>query len=213
MRSIRNVWHTGVFLFLAAALTIGAIVVFQIAPQSGEPLSFLTSSPECAPTPQSGNTGISSPTPSLSQLGTPPPTVPTITPLPIISTTDLAPELADEDKTYVYVYRCEGTFELFLIGPVGPNAVISDAIPLRPGDIIYNAIPPASLVGHEPPTAIILSPTASMESTSTAVLPTEAGIPTAYPGGPTLTAVPASPEVMPTQAQIPAATLPPTPAP
>jgi|GEM_PF-1843533 len=111
------------------------------------------SSPQCVPTPQLPTEGgNSTATPAPFEYGTPPlVNAPSVTPWPLAKITDLAMDLQDEDKVYVYVFRCNGTFELFLVRPGGPNADLSTAIPLQPGDIILDWMAPASLMGHYPP--------------------------------------------------------------
>lgn len=70
-----------------------------------------------------------------------------VTPLPIARVTDLASDLPDSDKVFVYVQRVDQSFELF---KVRSNANLSVTIPMQPGDIVFNVIPPASMMGHEP---------------------------------------------------------------
>lgn len=73
---------------------------------------------------------------------------PTTTPFAISHIYDLNPQLDSRDKSYVYIYRCNGTMDLFLLGP---NDNLSTSIVLGYGDVIYSAIQPASLMGHHPP--------------------------------------------------------------
>lgn len=104
----------------------------------------------CAPTPQLSikEVGPNTPTPNPDAFGTIPEPGPSVTPLPISKINDLAADLSEEDKIYVYVMRCNGSFELFLLSP---NVKIAEAIPLQPGDVILDWIPPSSLMGHRPP--------------------------------------------------------------
>ncbi len=74
--------------------------------------------------------------------------LPSVTPIPISKTTDLAPELREADKSKVYVKRANGTFEVFWIRPRDKASIV---IPLQPGDVILHVISPASLMGHQPP--------------------------------------------------------------
>ena len=61
---------------------------------------------------------------------------------------DLSPELSLRDKSEIVVFRCNGTYDLFL---AGPEIDIDRRLNLKPGDVIISSAPPASLVGHEPP--------------------------------------------------------------
>jgi hypothetical protein len=71
----------------------------------------------------------------------------TVTPVPTPYYIDLSPELPYEDKVVARVYRCNGTWDEYILDP----AVFPTAIPLSRGDIIYDAFPPAALMGHRPP--------------------------------------------------------------
>jgi hypothetical protein len=55
--------------------------------------------------------------------------------------------MKNEDKIEVWVYRCDGTKETFLVDP----DFYPTAIPLGHGDIILMDAPPASLMGVRPP--------------------------------------------------------------
>lgn len=149
----------GLLALLALALTPSLLGSQNPA---GQQQKATTSSTQCVPTPQSPiDTGTSTATPAPFEYGTPPLVeAPSVTPWPLSSITDLATDLPDEDKVYVYVFRCDGTFALFLVRPGGPNADISTAVPLQPGDVILDWIPPASLVGHYAPqiTSTLLPP-------------------------------------------------------
>ena len=98
--------------------------------------------------------GLNTPTPKPDEFGTIPKLAPSVTPLPLSKITDLATDLPEKDKVHVYVMRCSGSFELFLLNP---NMKIAAVVPLQPGDVILDWIPPASLLGHRPP-AIISQP-------------------------------------------------------
>lgn len=140
---------------LLALLALGISLSFALKqnPAILQPIATTSSTQQCVPTPHPPtDTGTKTSTPALSEYGTPPLThSPSVTPLPISAITDLATDLPDEDKVYVYVFRCNGTFELFLVRPGGPNADIATAIPLQPGDVIWDWIPPASIIGHYAP--------------------------------------------------------------
>ena len=99
-----------------------------------------------------------------SRHGTVFPLPPSVTPLPLSKTTDLAPNLADQDKARIYVMHCNGAFELFLIGST--TAEISKTIPLQAGDTILNSIAAASSMGHRPPSGPANTPFGSPLATS-----------------------------------------------
>jgi len=120
------------------------------------PTLLVTPSPtrpaNCVPLPQEKTIDIDmtlSPTPD--HLETPDPNLliesPSVTPLPFANTFDLSPELQVRDKWEIIVFRCDGTFDLYL---GGPEINVDQSIILNPGDVIYNGFPPASLMGHEP---------------------------------------------------------------
>ena len=105
---------------------------------------------DCVPLPPTPTYDLRPPT------STPNPTTPhtfptslpiTFTPYPTPDYIDLSPELPYEDKMVARVYRCNGTWDEYLIDP----ALFPTAIPLSHGDFIYSTIPPVSLVGHQPP--------------------------------------------------------------
>ena len=102
----------------------------------------------CIPLPQ--ETAINSTlTPTPDRLTSPMPNFrPTVTPRVYTNTFDLSPELPLQDKSEIVVFRCSGTFDLFL---AGPEVDIDQRINLEPGDLIISSAPPASLMGHKPP--------------------------------------------------------------
>lgn len=138
---------------LVLALAVALSFLMRRNPALRRQQTAAQSSPPCVPTPQPPTeVGISTFTPAPFEYGTPPlVNAPSVTPWPLAAITDLAIDLPDEDKVYVYVFRCNGTFELFLVRPGGPNADISTAILLQPGDVILDWMAPASLMGHYPP--------------------------------------------------------------
>ncbi len=79
----------------------------------------------------------------------------TLTPFPTPNFIDLSPQVRNEDKMEVRVYRCNGTWAEYLVDP----ADFPNAIPLAHGDFIYNYAPPISIMGKEPPEPV--TPTAS----------------------------------------------------
>jgi hypothetical protein len=73
---------------------------------------------------------------------------PSVTPRVYAHTIDLSPGIPLRDKWEIIVFRCDGTFEQFL---GGPEVNIFQFLDLQAGDVILNTIPPASLMGNEPP--------------------------------------------------------------
>ncbi len=140
MNRLGSVFHNIFSLITLGILILALLFVFStLQSQSGVSLLRPTSPFPCAPTPNQHS--------EPSKLGTSVLPLPTVTPLPLSKTSDLAPDLTDRDKVYVHVMRCNGTFELFLIRP---NTVFSETIPLQPGDVILDWAPPASLMGPPP---------------------------------------------------------------
>jgi len=72
---------------------------------------------------------------------------PSVTPRSFAHVFDLSPELPLNEKSQIEVFRCNGSFDLYL---AGPNVDVDPAIELDSGDIIISSSPPASLMGHEP---------------------------------------------------------------
>lgn len=72
----------------------------------------------------------------------------TVTPVPYKNVIDLDPLDTDEDKYQITVFRCNGDFDLFL---VGMDRDFDESFYLEEGDIIINSIPPLSLMGKQPP--------------------------------------------------------------
>lgn len=160
-----------VLAYLVFFLTLASILVLAIKLQLGTTNrnNQITKSPPsqriCASTPQLSIKGLGSntSTPKPDEFGTMPVPAPSATPLPISKITDMATGLSDKEKVLVYVMRCDGSFELFLLDP---NMKIAEAILLQQGDVILDWIPPASLLGHEPPAlSTALSPTNITTST------------------------------------------------
>jgi hypothetical protein len=96
----------------------------------------------CAPLP---------PKTSLSQL--------TSTPLSVDFRYDLDPNIAPELKTVVVIYRCNGTWVEYWLGP---NRTINNSIYLAAGDVIWLDLPPASSTPSAPATP---TPTPSSSDT------------------------------------------------
>lgn len=136
---------------LFALLALGVLIVvlmFFFRSQQGQfgtgaiqsPVATVTPKPHLPTADSSQMRGKASPPSPID--------APSVTPLPISKTTDLAPELRQEDKAQVYVKRSNGTFEIFW---VRPTAEFSKTIPLQRGDIIFDIVSPASMMGHQPP--------------------------------------------------------------
>ncbi len=140
MNRLGNVFRNALTVIGLCILAIALIFVFStLQSQSGASLLQPTSPLPCVSTPD-----LRSQPSKPSTSGLP---LPTVTPLPLSKTSDLAPDLSDRDKVHVYVMHCNGTFELFLIRP---NTVSSKTVPLQPGDVILDWAPPASLMGPPP---------------------------------------------------------------
>lgn len=71
----------------------------------------------------------------------------TATPFPNQTVYDLSPDLKEREKAFVVVYRCEGTYESYWLGP---EISLNEAIQLDEGDTILQVIQPAKLVGAKP---------------------------------------------------------------
>ena len=108
----------------------------------------------CVPLPREKAADIYvTPSPTPDHFATPDPYLPeapSVTPIPFVHTFDISPKVPAQDKWEIIVFRCNGTFDLFL---GGPEINVDQSIILAPGDVIYNDFPPASLMGHEPPLA------------------------------------------------------------
>ena len=130
-----------------------------------------TRPPWCKPLPtEPPISGTRTATPNiLTPYASPAVPLPTSVPVPTPHIVDLAPYLPFEDKLEVYVYRCNGQEDLVL---VDPNEDPHKVIPLAEGDVILVVGPPASSMGHQPPT-VQPSPT----------YPTDTPSPNPYPFG------------------------------
>lgn len=84
----------------------------------------------CAPLP---------PKTSLSQL--------TSTPLPVDFRYDLDPNIAPNLKTVVFIYRCNGTWVEYWLGP---SHTINNSIYLAAGDVIWLVVPPSAATPTTP---------------------------------------------------------------
>ena len=59
--------------------------------------------------------------------------VPSETPLPVARVVDLAKSVAESEKGKVYVFRCDGTIDLYLVGP--DTARVETSVALGPGEL------------------------------------------------------------------------------
>jgi hypothetical protein len=174
MRSICNLLRR---LFYPLTVTLMVIVfIFAIRIQLGliHQQSELHPVPgNCVPTPLPPTIDLSTrtPTPGINEFGTVPPLSPGVTPLAISKVNDTVPSLPDEDKYYVYIWRCNGTIELFKLSPA---TQIADAIKLNSGDVIMFTVPAASSMGHQ-------APTYSLSSTMAAPITPAVSTGVAYP--------------------------------
>jgi hypothetical protein len=76
-------------------------------------------------------------------------TIPTVSQHQIANTFDLRPDLPQSSKLMVFVFRCDGTEDLYLIDPQAYNT--GNAIPLDHGDVISGVTSPSELYYHGPP--------------------------------------------------------------
>jgi len=77
-----------------------------------------------------------------------PPIAPSVTPRVYANIVDLSPDVPLRDKVEIVFFRCDGTFDQFL---AGPEIDFDPFLNLGPGDVVINIVPPASLMGIEPP--------------------------------------------------------------
>jgi hypothetical protein len=130
----------------------GSIVLFRSLPQGGTQSAYPLPG---TPSPFASPTGIMlTPVQTIQpQLSTSRPPalltpnrviprtpLPSITPLPITQTFDLAPAVAEVDKYKVYVKRANGIYHLYLMQYEKDR----EQIPMNPGDEIIISIPPIS---------------------------------------------------------------------
>jgi hypothetical protein len=118
----------------------------SIQPMYNLPTS--TRLPWCAPLPKLPlYNGPRTPTPDIYQAqGTPLPYLsPSVTPIPYANIIDMDPQIPDRDKSYIVVYRCNGTFDLYKTSDSNFNN-----IPLNEGDVFYLTDVPLSLMEVHP---------------------------------------------------------------
>lgn len=175
--SISSVWRIGLVGLLSVAIVVaGVAAVLRLWPAPSNPSSLpspIGVSDQCVPPPTSPpDNGTRTPTPQPSEFGQRPPAdVITPTPWPLSRTIDLAPDVPDRDKAFVYVWRCRGTRELFKVNPSEMKGDLASVLSMQTGDVILLYAPPASLMGHQIP------PLTAVPSSPTARIPT-----LAYPG-------------------------------
>jgi hypothetical protein len=177
-----------IILLLVSIVLITAINIELANSNTNNLKSILTVTKKvCVPTPDRSkiiNNGTNSdlpPTlPANWGLFTPP-VAPTEKPRLISKIIDLAPDLADKDKSWIYVMHCDGSIELI---KTRPTEDLQNTLPLLPDDFILDA---------EPPTAIMVPPP---QFSITTVIPsqTRISINGAYPPPPTSTPTPHSTE-------------------
>lgn len=163
------------YLFLAPSLLIIVVIFFigikrsnsqatdidfplaptiQMSPTSTRP-------PNCIPIPKEKvNSNPRTPTPDMSKPGSIPiPLRITVTPIPFTKTIDLDPSISMSDKLVIEIYRCNGTYEKWIVAKKTEIA----SIPMNVGDIILNIFPPASVMGRQPPppptSTLVVNPT------------------------------------------------------
>ena len=143
-------------LLLSGAILVAAQMINQPDQTQMRPPplpTFLTSpSPTrpsyCKPLPRKTPSN-STPTPTQNRFASQVPAYqPSVPPMIFTNTFDLSPELLPQDKWEIVVFRCNGTFDLFL---AGPQININQSIKLEPGDVMLSAGPPLSMTGHQPP--------------------------------------------------------------
>jgi hypothetical protein len=176
----------GFILIIIFVISVGVVLSQQDTQKNvitppilpGPKDSIPTRPAKCVPLPvYKDMTAPNTPTPDRSkQTGEYPPSLsPSVTPYPVKMTVDLSPELALSDKAQIYVFRCNGDMELYLINP---EADLAKTVGLNEGDIIYTIIPPATLMGNRPPENTLLPPTLHIPTTVTSMpypAPNESG--------------------------------------
>jgi hypothetical protein len=123
--------------------------------------------------------------------------IPTVTQHKVKNTYDLRPDLAQSNKLMVFVFRCNGTEDLYLVDPQTYNS--GNVIPLEAGDVISGVTSPSDMYYHGmPPTQPNLyettaTPSSQKAGTSTPVSKvTSQATKAPYPGPGTSTSQPKS---------------------
>lgn len=153
-----------VILLIAIALVGGVLFVFSMPPISigwefpttQNALSSVTRMPGCVPLP-ARTRDLSTPTPTSERTGATasPFQIATVTPIPFAHIYDLDPDVDQDQKSNVVIFRCNGDWDLYLFSP---RWDFDQAVSLGPGDIIISTGPPSVLMGIEPPEPTIVRP-------------------------------------------------------
>ena len=120
-----------------------------------------TRPPQCVPFPANAEiSGTLTPTPTFSPIqngviNNKPPFSPSVTPLPIAHRVDLSPNADPIEKAVYMFYRCDGTYDEFV---VGPGIKIPEDLHLNAGDTIINMLQ-VGLHSMPPPTITPIIPT------------------------------------------------------
>ena len=150
--------RTGILGLATVILSAVIVLLFSSSALSGA----LTQSADCAPTPfyvyDDLSTGTPTPDASLPVTSNADIAV-SVTPLFISKNTfDLAPDVAMRDKYAIIVFRCEGTFDTYLVA-AGQS---TEAVKLAAGDMIWDVQPSGSVVGNQIPDATPMPVTTMM---------------------------------------------------
>jgi hypothetical protein len=124
------------------------------------------------------------PVPAASTLAPGPDALVQVTPPPIAHRYDLAPNISQDLRSSVLVFRCDGTWDQYWLGPA---QVLDPQKDLKTGDVIFSVSPPASNSATKPPEST--GPTApgstvTVQPTLPALTPTTASrsaTPSGYP--------------------------------
>ena len=173
MKRASNLLQATLGLALLGGLSVAVVFAFQAASRNS-PAVNLSATTTCIPTPVLLVTavGTATNTPARSQITTPA-FSPSVRPLPISEFIDLSPDVPDQDKARIYIFRCNGDIDVLLVGPD------IQTLPLEPGDIILGTSPAESLVGHQPPRATTTTPV--LETPTFAPSPELTPTPFSYP--------------------------------
>ncbi len=150
-------------LFLAVACSVSLAACsptsFSVpVAQTSSVTNNVSEHPTCVPTPTRAPIGTRTPTPTFPEPGTPWPTprsgMPnfvTVTPFPFARITDLASGWPEEQKARFVVYRCNGSYELYVIPWSPSHTTITETLKLAPGDFIVTATYPMPSTHLLPP--------------------------------------------------------------
>lgn len=139
---------------------LGLLISYTISQSQSSPTAVTHDQPtrpsNCVPFPWlSENKNSGTPRPSLQELLDNPDlikTIPTVKPDTITNTYDLRPDLPGDQKFSVYVFRCNGSEDLYLVDPRTYGT--GNSIHLDAGDVIIGVSSPADMYFHGiPPTS------------------------------------------------------------